>query len=87
MINVETAIKMTEEEVNNLPKAERKKAIQTRESHKRFLKVVEQIKTIKIDKDITIHIWRSSPAGMKELPNSHFEGRVGRKSSYYTKNF
>jgi hypothetical protein len=76
MINAETAIKMTEEEVNNLPKAERKKTIQTRESHKRFMKVVEQVKIIKVDKDITIHVWRSSPAGMKELPDSSFDYNI-----------
>jgi len=78
MISAETAIKMTEEEINNLPKTERKKAIQTRESYKRFSKVVEQIKDIEADKDITIHVWRSSPAGMKELPDSSFD---------YKKNF
>ena len=40
MITVTEAIKMTEVEINNLPKTERKKAIKTRESWKRFQKVL-----------------------------------------------
>ena len=72
MINAEIAIKMTEEEVNNLPKDERKKAIKTRESFQRFQKVLDQVKTIELDSDIVIRVFRGSPAGMIELPDSSF---------------
>ena len=72
MISIETAIKMTEEEINNLPRGERKKAIKTRESWNRFREIVEQVRAMNLDKDIEISVHHSSPAGMTELPNSNF---------------
>ena len=60
--------------LNALPKVERKKALKTIESYQRFMAVVEQLMAIDLlgDTNIEITAQRSSPSGMKELPNSNF---------------
>lgn len=81
MSGIKRILAMTHKDVENLPKADRNKAKNSRKAYDEFSKIVAYIKKLKIENpniEITVH--HSSPAGMTEWPDSsyHYSSKTNR---------